>query len=109
MRSPRASGNSGGSSTIGTRASGRRRSFPVPPSCSSCSANTPGPATRSRGRWPWTPSTPWRGGGASGEAFYVAVAEDTLEYVGRDLTDGEGGFQSAEDADSVPPEEAGRP
>jgi len=37
------------------------------------------------------------------------VAFDTLQYVMRDLTDAEGGFYSAEDADSVPPEEASNP
>ena len=46
---------------------------------------------------------------ATGDGFYVAVAEDTLEYVLRDLTDPEGGFYSAEDADSVPPEHAADP
>ena len=45
---------------------------------------------------------------ATGDDFYAAVAEDTLAYVLRDLTDPEGGFYSAEDADSVPPEHAGR-
>jgi uncharacterized protein YyaL (SSP411 family) len=44
---------------------------------------------------------------ATGEEFYAAVAEDTLAYVRRDMTDPEGGFYSAEDADSVPPEHAG--
>ena len=39
----------------------------------------------------------------SGEAFYAAVAEDTLAYVVRDLTSPEGGFYSAEDADSEDP------
>ncbi|MEZ5319592.1 MAG: thioredoxin domain-containing protein [Vicinamibacterales bacterium] len=43
----------------------------------------------------------------TGDPFYAAVAEDTLEYVRRDLTSDEGGFYSAEDADSVPPGEAG--
>jgi uncharacterized protein YyaL (SSP411 family) len=43
----------------------------------------------------------------TGEPFYGAVAHDTLEYVRRDLRDPAGGFQSAEDADSVPPEHAG--
>jgi uncharacterized protein YyaL (SSP411 family) len=43
----------------------------------------------------------------SGDAFYATVAEDTLEYVLRDLTDERGGFYSAEDADSVPPERGG--
>ena len=45
---------------------------------------------------------------ATGDRFYAAVAEDTLEYVMRDMTDPLGGFYSAEDADSVPPELAGR-
>jgi uncharacterized protein len=40
---------------------------------------------------------------ASGERFYAEVAEDTLIYVLRDMTDEKGGFYSAEDADSVPP------
>ena len=43
------------------------------------------------------------------EARFLGVAEDTLEYVSRDLTSPEGAFYSAEDADSVPPEDAGRP
>ena len=46
---------------------------------------------------------------ATGEDFYATVAEDTLHYVMRDLTDPSGGFYSAEDADSVPPELAGDP
>ena len=41
---------------------------------------------------------------ATGDEFYSVVAEDTLEYVRRDLTDPAGGFLSAEDADSLPPE-----
>ena len=41
---------------------------------------------------------------ASGDPFYAEVAEDTLLYVLRDMTDEAGGFYSAEDADSVPPE-----
>jgi hypothetical protein len=40
---------------------------------------------------------------------YGAVAADTLTYVERELTDPGGGFYSAEDADSVPPDEAGKP
>jgi uncharacterized protein YyaL (SSP411 family) len=40
---------------------------------------------------------------ASADPFYAAVAEDTLDYVLRDLTSPEGGFYSAEDADSLPP------
>jgi uncharacterized protein len=46
---------------------------------------------------------------ASGDPFYLEVAEDTLRYVMRELTAEEGGFYSAEDADSVPPEQAGQP
>jgi uncharacterized protein YyaL (SSP411 family) len=45
----------------------------------------------------------------SGDAFYGQIAEDTLQYVARDLSDPEGGFYSAEDADSVPPEHVGAP
>jgi uncharacterized protein YyaL (SSP411 family) len=40
---------------------------------------------------------------AAGE-FFAAVAEDTLAYVLRDMRDKDGGFYSAEDADSLPPE-----
>lgn len=36
--------------------------------------------------------------------FFAAVAEDTLAYVARDMRGPEGGFFSAEDADSLPPE-----
>ena len=43
----------------------------------------------------------------TGDDFYASVAEDTLQYVLRDMRSPEGGFYSAEDADSVPPEEAG--
>ena len=39
----------------------------------------------------------------SGEEFYGAVAEDTLDYVLRDLTSPDGAFYSAEDADSPIP------
>jgi uncharacterized protein len=46
---------------------------------------------------------------ATGERFFSDVAEDTLAYVMRDMTDPGGGFYSAEDADSVPPEHAGDP
>jgi uncharacterized protein YyaL (SSP411 family) len=46
---------------------------------------------------------------ASGDRFYLDVAEDTLEYVLRQMTDEAGGFYSAEDADSVPPELAADP
>ena len=40
---------------------------------------------------------------ATGDDFFATVAEDTLDYVLRDLTDPLGGFYSAEDADSLPP------
>jgi uncharacterized protein YyaL (SSP411 family) len=46
---------------------------------------------------------------ASGDGFYLDVAEDTLQYVLRQMTDQAGGFYSAEDADSVPPELAADP
>jgi len=46
---------------------------------------------------------------ASGDPFFADVAADTLAYVQRDLTDEGGGFYSAEDADSVPPEQANDP
>jgi uncharacterized protein YyaL (SSP411 family) len=46
---------------------------------------------------------------ASDDRFYADVAEDTLQYVMREMTDEAGGFYSAEDADSVPPEHAGEP
>jgi len=41
---------------------------------------------------------------AAADPFYIDVAEDTLRYVMREMTGPEGGFFSAEDADSVPPE-----
>jgi uncharacterized protein len=44
---------------------------------------------------------------ASGDQQYAAVAEAMVAYVARDLRSAEGGFLSAEDADSVPPEHAG--
>jgi uncharacterized protein len=47
------------------------------------------------------------GAQVSGDPFYAEVAEDTLLYVHREMTDAGGGFYSAEDADSVPPEHAG--
>src|SRR5918993_331672 len=46
---------------------------------------------------------------ASGDPFYASVAEDTLAYVARELTGPEGGFLSAEDADSVPADQADAP
>jgi uncharacterized protein YyaL (SSP411 family) len=42
----------------------------------------------------------------TGDRFYADVALDTLDYVKRDLTSPGGGFFSAEDADSIPPEHA---
>jgi uncharacterized protein YyaL (SSP411 family) len=44
---------------------------------------------------------------ASSDPFFAQIAEDTLRYVAREMTDADGGFYSAEDADSVPPEQAG--
>src|SRR5205814_3486990 len=41
---------------------------------------------------------------ASGDSFYLEVAEDTLLYVLREMTDVDGGFYCAEDADSVVPD-----
>jgi uncharacterized protein YyaL (SSP411 family) len=46
---------------------------------------------------------------ATGDGFYLEVAEDTLGYVMREMTGEGGGFYSAEDADSVPPELASQP
>src|SRR5687768_8830261 len=43
------------------------------------------------------------------DRFFAEVAEDTLEYVMREMTNPEGGFFSAEDADSVPPDDASNP
>ena len=40
--------------------------------------------------------------GQAAAEFFAAVAEDTLAYVAREMRDGDGGFYSAEDADSVP-------
>jgi uncharacterized protein len=42
----------------------------------------------------------------TGDAFFADVVIDTLAYVQRDLMHPGGGFYSAEDADSVPPERA---
>ncbi|HUF82105.1 MAG TPA: thioredoxin domain-containing protein, partial [Burkholderiales bacterium] len=41
---------------------------------------------------------------ATGDPFFAQIAEDTLQYVRRDMMDETGGFYSAEDADSIPPE-----
>ena len=43
------------------------------------------------------------------DRFFAEVAEDTLEYVMREMTNADGGFFSAEDADSIPPEHATDP
>ena len=45
----------------------------------------------------------------TGDPSFADVAADTLGYVRRDLRHPEGGFYSAEDADSVPPEHAAEP
>jgi hypothetical protein len=45
----------------------------------------------------------------TGEPMYAEVADDTLQYVAREMTDPGGGFYSAEDADSLPHEQAGKP
>ncbi|MBY0494924.1 MAG: thioredoxin domain-containing protein [Cyanobacteria bacterium] len=41
---------------------------------------------------------------AADDPFFAQIAEDTLQYVRRDMTDPRGGFYSAEDADSFPVE-----
>ncbi|MDO8681727.1 MAG: thioredoxin domain-containing protein [Acidobacteriota bacterium] len=46
---------------------------------------------------------------AANDPFFAQVAEDTLQYVQRDMTDDGGGFYSAEDADSVPPDQVADP
>ncbi|HUI63304.1 MAG TPA: thioredoxin domain-containing protein, partial [Bacteroidota bacterium] len=43
----------------------------------------------------------------TGDQFFAAVARETLDYVLRDMTGPEGGFYSAEDADSPRPEADG--
>jgi len=40
----------------------------------------------------------------AGDVFFADIAEDTLQYVRREMTSADGGFYSAEDADSIPPE-----
>ena len=42
---------------------------------------------------------------AGGDPYFAHVANDTLQYVAREMTDEAGAFYSAEDADSLPPEE----
>jgi uncharacterized protein YyaL (SSP411 family) len=42
----------------------------------------------------------------SGDVAFAAVAEDTLEYVAREMTAPNGAFHSAEDADSLPVDSA---
>jgi uncharacterized protein YyaL (SSP411 family) len=49
------------------------------------------------------------GAQVSGDPFYAEIAEDTLLYVQREMTSPEGGFYSAEDADSVPPDDPHSP
>jgi uncharacterized protein YyaL (SSP411 family) len=46
---------------------------------------------------------------ASQDRFFADVAQDTVEYVLRQMADEAGGFYSAEDADSVPPEDVSVP
>jgi uncharacterized protein YyaL (SSP411 family) len=41
---------------------------------------------------------------AGDDPFFAQIAQDTLHYVRRDMTDPRGGFYSAEDADSLPAE-----
>lgn len=42
----------------------------------------------------------------SGDTFFADIARDILQYVSRDLSNEEGGFYSAEDADSLPTDNA---
>jgi len=46
-------------------------------------------------------------GQLTGDRRFFAVANDTIDYVSRELTSAEGGFLSAQDADSVPPSQVG--
>jgi len=43
----------------------------------------------------------------TGDRCFAQIADDTLQYVARELTGPSGGFYSAEDADSIPAEHAG--
>ncbi len=43
----------------------------------------------------------------SGDPLFSEIARESLDYILRDMTDAKGGFYSAEDADSLPPELAG--
>ncbi len=45
----------------------------------------------------------------TGDRFFAQIADDTLQYVTRELTSPGGGFYSAEDADSVPADTVGQP
>ena len=47
-------------------------------------------------------------GQLTGDVRFFDVVDDTLAYVARELTGDAGGFLSAQDADSLPPEEVGR-
>ena len=46
---------------------------------------------------------------ATADSGFAEVADETLRYVSREMTDPGGGFYSAEDADSLPPEDASTP
>ena len=46
-------------------------------------------------------------GQLTGDRRFFTVANDTIDYVSRELTAAEGGFLSAQDADSVPPSQVG--
>ncbi len=46
---------------------------------------------------------------ATADSGFAEVAEETLRYVSLEMTDPGGGFYSAEDADSLPPEDASTP